>query len=205
MQNQKKSNQVGQGLVRHSLGDGGGRAVGVVGARSLGHQFSDKVGLVVEDLLSRGFRVSTGGAIGADEYCLSRLVHIGYAGKGTIYAPWKDFSGFPAKVRALVRQFKQYGGSILWGDASGREEYPVIRTALLARNLRLIEACHGITAFLHGESRGSLFTLRKAVSARLPIVVFAFDRALPEFPEVRWKALKCGGCWEGGFKAVYLK
>ncbi len=183
----------------------GPRIVGVIGSRSLPLQYAEHVGAVVEDLLSRKNQIASGGAVGADEYCLAYLVHIGEADKATVYSPWSTYEGFPVKVRVLSRQFKEYGGSIVWGSLRGQEEYAVVRAGLLERNLRLIDAVTGIVAFLHGDSNGTLFTLRKALSAHLPVVIFCIDRRLPEFPNIKWKPLICGGCWEGAYKAVYLK
>ena len=179
--------------------------IGVIGSRSLPSSNSILVGSVVEDLLKRKCHIASGGAIGADEYCLSQLVHLGESSKGTLYSPWCTYEGFPVKVRALTRQFKQYGGSVIWGGLQGKEEYSIVRTGLLQRNMRLIEAVSGVVAFLHGESKGSLFTIRKALAGQLPVVVFCSECSLPEFPNIKWKPLRCGGCWEGAYKAVYLK
>ena len=179
--------------------------IGVIGSRSLPASQAELVGAVVEDLLKRKFQLASGGAVGTDEYCLAYLVHVGEADKGTLYSPWNTYEGFPVKVRSLTRQFKEYGGSVIWGNLRGKEEYSVVRTGLLQRNLRLIEAVSGIVAFLYGESRGSLFTIRKALGEHLPVVIFCLDTPLPEFPNIKWKPLRCGGCWEGAYKAVYLK
>lgn len=193
--------------------------VGVIGSRSLPIRHAEHVGAVVEDLLKRKFQIASGGAVGTDEYCMAYLVHVGEADKGTLYSPWSTYEGFPVKVRALTRQFKEYGGSIVWGSLQGKEEYAVVRTGLLQRNLRLIEAVSGIVAFLYGESRGSLFTIRKALGEHLPVVIFpssssqgfdyaeasCIDTPLPEFKNIKWKPLRCGGCWDGAYKAVYLK
>jgi len=179
--------------------------IGVIGSRSLPCTAEELVLQVTENLLHRGFRLSSGGAVGADQYCLSAIVHLGECEKSTIYTPWNGYEGFPVKIRALTRQFKEYGGAIVWGTLRGKEEYPVVRTGLLQRNVRLIEAVDGIVAFLHGESNGSLFTIRKALAEHMPVVIFCFERELPEFKNIKWTALKCGGCWEGAYKAVYLK
>jgi hypothetical protein len=182
------------------------RYIGVIGSRSLPHHISDQVGDIVEDLLARGFNISTGGAVGADEFALARVIHIGLANRATLFSPWKDYSAFPVKVRAMVRQFKdEYQGSILWGNSYGKESYSIIRSALLQRNVRLIEASYGIVAFLHGESRGSMFTLMRAIQHHMPVVVFPIDRELPNIPAVKWRPIRCGGCWDKAFKAVYLK
>lgn len=181
------------------------KVIGVIGSRSLPTGWAERVGAVTEDLLGRGCNIASGGAVGTDEYCVSHLVHIGESSRGALYAPWSTYEGFPVKVRALTRQFKDYGGAIIWGCLRGQEEYAVVRTGLLQRNMRLIEAVTGVVAFLYGESRGTLFTLRKALAAHLPVVIFCVERELPEFANIKWKPLRCGGCWDGAFKAVYLR
>ncbi len=181
------------------------KLVGVIGSRSLPLEWAERVGSVTEDLLGRGCNIASGGAVGTDEFCLSHLVHIGESARGTLYSPWSTYEGFPVKVRALTRQFKDYGGSVVWGTVRGQEEYTIVRTALLQRNMRLIDAVTGVVAFLFGESRGTLFTLRKALAAHLSVVIFCVGCPLPEFPNIKWKPLICGGCWDGAYKAVYLK
>ncbi len=181
------------------------KLVGVIGSRSLPFEWAERVGSVTEDLLGRGCNIASGGAVGTDEFCLSHLVHVGESARGTLYSPWSTYEGFPVKVRALTRQFKDYGGVVVWGTVRGQEEYAIVRTALLQRNMRLIDAVTGIVAFLHGESRGTLFTLRKALAAHLSVVIFSVGCPLPEFPNIKWKPLICGGCWDTAYKAVYLR
>jgi hypothetical protein len=181
------------------------RYIGVIGSRSLPNNISEQVGEIVEDLLDRGFNISTGGAVGADEFCVAHLVHIGLADRATIFAPWKEYGGFPNKVRSLVRQFREYKGAIIWGPSSGNEAYSLVRAALLQRNVRLLEASYGVVAFLHGESKGSLFTISRAIKRHMPLVIFPIDRDLPKIPSVKWVPIRCGGCWEGSYKAVYLR
>ena len=81
----------------------------------------------------------------------------------------------------------------------------MVKMALLMRNEKLVEACYGLVAFINPSSKGSLFTIKKAIKKHIPIVVFPFDCSLPENPSVKWVALRCGGVWEGAFKSVYLK
>lgn len=182
------------------------RSVGVVGSRSLDFTWAEKVGDVTEDLLGRGYRIASGGAIGADQYVIERLLRIGESSKATVFSAWKHFGGFPAKVRAMHRQFREYGGSLIWGLSSGREPLPVVRSALLQRNARLIDACYGLVVFLKPNSKGSVFTLSKAIKARLIVVVFPADGCvLPEFSAVKWREIKCGGCWSGAWKACYTR
>jgi predicted Rossmann fold nucleotide-binding protein DprA/Smf involved in DNA uptake len=181
------------------------RCIGVIGSRSLPPEVSGKVGDVTEDLLDRGFHIATGGAVGTDSFCLSRLLEIGVADKATIHTAWGSYKRFPVETRADVRRFRDTGGHILWGNINGDTDYSTVRAGLLARNVRLVDACHGIVAFLYGDSSGTLFTVSRAIQLKMPIVIFAINRELPVFPSVRWKPLLCGGCWEGGLKAVYVK
>jgi len=181
------------------------RSIGLIGSRSLPSQYADKVGDVVDDLLGRGFHIASGGAVGADQYAIERLLRLGMCDHGTIYTPWKYYAGFPATVRAMTRQFKEFGGSIIWGLVGGKESAVVIKTALLQRNVRLVDACHGLTVFLSPDSRGSIYSIKQAVKRHMPLVVFPMDCELPDIPSVKWKALRCGGIWDGSFKSVYLK
>ena len=179
------------------------RIVGVVGARSLSYQYADHVGQVVDDLLTRGNHIATGGAIGTDEYVLCRLLRYGHSDHCTVFAAWKGFDGFPSKVRAAVRQFKDYGGHIVWGPAAKSE--PMVKTALLMRNVRLVDACYGLVAFITPDSRGTIFTIKKAAAKQKPIVIFALNCDAPDIPNVKWIPLRCGGMWEGAVKAVYTR
>ena len=181
------------------------KSVGVVGSRSLPYALADKVGLITEDLVKRNYHIATGGAIGADQFVIERLLRLGLSDHCTVYSPWQNYAGFPVKVRAMMRQFKDYGGHLLWGEVGGNEPHHLIKMGLLLRNQRLVSACYGLVAFIDGQSRGSIFTIQKAAQKRLTIVVFPHDCHLPEIDFVKWVPLKCGGCWDGGFKAVYLK
>ena len=181
------------------------RNVGVVGARSLSTKYAEKIGRIVEALINHGFHIATGGALGTDDYVLSQLIAKERFDRGVIFSAWNTFKGFPVKVRKSVRTFHDFGGSIIWGDSTGAEHPSAIKMALLHRNVRLVDACEGITAFLTEQSRGTFFTVKKAVEKRKKLVVFPIDRELPGFQVVKWVPLKCGGIWDGAVKAVYLR
>ncbi|MFC1771513.1 DNA-processing protein DprA [Candidatus Margulisiibacteriota bacterium] len=181
------------------------RNIGVIGSRSLPFACADKVGQVVDDLLGRGFNIASGGALGTDQFCLERLISSDNASKCSIFSAWKNYAGFPVKVRPFVREARQNGATLFWGWAQGKEPHSIIRLALLKRNENLVEACYGLVAFITAGSKGSIFTITKAVKAHLPLVVFPVNCELPRFTNVKWIPLRCGGCWENGFKAVYLK
>ncbi|NBV82973.1 hypothetical protein EBR57_02480 [bacterium] len=88
--------------------------------------------------------ISNFAPIGTDEFALCRLLRTGHADNCTVFAAWKGYEGFPAKVRASIRQFKEYGGHIVWGPAGKNEA--LVKTALLMRNIRLVDACYGLVA-----------------------------------------------------------
>jgi len=181
------------------------RNIGVIGSRSLPFEYADKVGNLVDDLVARGFHIASGGAIGADQYCLERVVSSHSADKCTIFSAWQNYAGFPVKVRPYVREARSAGASIMWGFAQGKEPHSIIRLALLKRNEKLVQACYGILAFLMPGSRGTLYTITKAIQSRLPVVIVPIGTELPSFPNIKWVALRCGGVWEGAFKSVYLQ
>jgi len=146
------------------------RLVGVVGSRSLPVSFAPLVDRVVSSFLSRGYSVASGGAAGADSLALSAVLRSGSASRGFIYSAWSSVSGFPSSVRPDVERFIAAGGQVVWGSASVGSTRSV--AALLGRNRRLVSACSVVVAFLHGPSRGSLYTIRHAVSRGIPVVVF---------------------------------
>lgn len=148
------------------------RLVGVVGSRSLPVRFAPLVSSVVSLFLSRGFGVASGGAMGADHFALSALLSSGSSSRGVVYSAWSSVSGFPSSVRADAERFIGSGGSVVWGSASSGCARPVAVSALLRRNERLVSSCSVIVAFLHGPSRGSLYTIRHAVSCGVPVIVF---------------------------------
>jgi predicted Rossmann fold nucleotide-binding protein DprA/Smf involved in DNA uptake len=148
------------------------RLVGVVGSRSLPASFTPLVSSVVAFFLSRGFRVGSGGALGADSFALHALLQQGAGSRGVVFSAWSSSSGFPASVRPQVAQFLASGGQVVWGPASPGTPRLQAVSALLGRNQRLVSACSVLVAFLHGSSRGTLFTVRQAVASGVPVVVF---------------------------------
>lgn len=179
------------------------KIIGVVGSRALPYTHAEWVGEIVDYLISKGHRLATGGAMGTDEYVLCRLLRTGHSDLCSIFSAFRGYEGFPSKVRAAVRQFKDYGGHIVWGPSA--KDDPLVRTALLMRNVRLVEACYGLVAFVTPDSRGTVFTIQKAAAKRLSLVVFPIGCEAPDLPHVKWVPLRCGGMWEGAVKAVYLQ
>lgn len=181
------------------------RSIGVIGSRRLPMALAEQVGDVVEDLIGRNYHIASGGAVGADQFVIERLLRIGLSSHCTVYTPWKTYESFPKPIQAMTRQFKDDGGHILWGMVFSNQSPGLVKANLLLRNQRIVEACYGTVAFIDAQSSGSVFTIRKTASKRMPLVVFPLNCPLPQISFVKWVPLRCGGCWEGGFKAVYLK
>ena len=146
--------------------------VGVVGSRSLPASYAPFVSAVVSAFLASGFRVGSGGALGADQFALSALVEQGASASGVVYSAWQSDSGFPAPVRPTVARFQAAGGQVVWGQARSGGPRQQVVSALLGRNRLLVSQCSVLVAFLHGESRGSRYTVRQAQARGIPVIVF---------------------------------
>ena len=148
------------------------RLADVIGSRSLPASFAPLVSRVVSLLLSRGYGIASGGAVGADSFALEAVLQQGAASRGIIHSAWASASGFPSSVQPQVSRFLASGGQVIWGPASPSQPRSVVVSALLGRNRRLVSASSVIVAFLHGQSRGSLYTVRQAVEQGIPVIVF---------------------------------
>jgi len=148
------------------------RLVGVVGSRSLPASFSPLVSSLVSLLVEHGYGVASGGASGADAFALSALLQQGAAPRSVLFSAWPLVSGFPVAVRPQVSQFLASGGRVVWGSVSPGSSRHAVVSGLFARSRQLISASCGLVAFLHGPSRGTLFTVRQALSQGIPVIVF---------------------------------
>jgi predicted Rossmann fold nucleotide-binding protein DprA/Smf involved in DNA uptake len=148
------------------------RLAGVVGSRSLPASFAPLVSHVVSLLLSRGYSIASGGALGADSFALEAVIQQGASARGIIYSAWASASGFPSSVQPQVSRFLASGGQVVWGSCPVGASRQEAVSALLGRNRRLVSASSVIVAFLHGSSRGSLYTVRQAVEQGVPVIVF---------------------------------
>jgi len=80
----------------------------------------------------------------------------------------------PSSVEGLLRapRFFATGGQVVWGSVSPGSSRHAVVSGLFARSRALVSASCCLAAFLHGPSRGTLFTVRHAVSRGLPVLVF---------------------------------
>jgi len=148
------------------------RLVGVVGSRSLPAPFAPLVSSLVSLLLDHGFGVASGGALGADALALAALLGHGGAPRSVLFSAWPSASGFPLAVRPQVACFLSAGGQVVWGSVGSGSSRSAVIAGLFSRSRQLVSASCGLVAFLHGPSRGTLFTVRHALSQGIPVIVF---------------------------------
>jgi hypothetical protein len=172
--------------------------VAIIGSRALPVAYAEKVQGVVGGFLARGYRVCHGGAMGADHFVLQALLNLQAAQKGILFPAWESVAGFPLAVRPDVEKYLAVAGgcfppTISLGARFGGASLPqhLARKALLMRNVAMVNAANILVAFLHGESRGSSFTIKKACEKGLRVlVVLSGSTQIPQIPGGRWVALQ---------------
>ena len=179
--------------------------IGVIGARALPEIHQNLVEELVQYLLGRGHIVAHGGALGADHYVLKALLAHNGVNRSVLYAAWQQAASFPKAVQPDVAQFMQLGGKVVWGGGEGGMPYPAVAAALLARNVRLVSQCHGLVAFLHGKSKGTLSTVAQAQKRKIPIILFPLSDHidLPQQKGMRWYPITLSGLFAGALKSMY--
>ncbi|MDR2409345.1 MAG: DNA-processing protein DprA [Bacteroidales bacterium] len=146
--------------------------VGIVGARILPESFRGQVADVVQYLLDKGYRIHSGGAIGADLFALQSVIDCGAYSRAVIFSAWSGVSGFPRIVQPYIQQYIHHGGQVSWGVVQPHSSRRMVVDGLLLRNSRLVRASCGLVAFLYGESRGTCGTIKQAVRRGIKVVVF---------------------------------
>ena len=152
-----------------------GKYIGIVGSRKLPENFRFHVREVVSYLLAKDCYINSGGAIGADSHAIAALLRTGKAYRGIIYSAWSYFSGFPYSVRREIGEFVKRGGRIDWGVVQPDATRQEVIAGLLERNRRLVKNSDALIAYLYGESRGTIYTIKQATKKNFPIVVFICD------------------------------
>lgn len=104
-----------------------------------------------------------------------------------------------------VAQYLNLGGKVSWGGGESGMPYPAVAAALLARNARLVTQCHGLVAFLHGKSKGTLSAVAQAQKLKIPIILFPLSDHidLPQQKGMRWYPIAMSGLFAGALKAMY--
>ena len=141
--------------------------------------------------MGRGFQIHSGGALGADQFALEAVLALCAFDKAVIFSPWSLASGFPRSVQQSIHRLLAYGGRVDWSFVQPGSGRGVVVSGLLARNQRLVSASSGIVAFLYGDSRGTLRTVRQAIEQGLRVVVFVCGggASLPQVSGGRWVRL----------------
>jgi len=179
------------------------KIIGLVGSRTLTHKYKVLVFNVVKTLLNQNYNIATGGAAGADLYSIESLLELNHAQSGIIYSAWQGLNHFPKNVMPIVSKFNEKGGKIVWGKATSLQNYIQIRNALLSRNENLVNNSQGLVAFINAKSRGSIFTIKKAINKKIPVVIFPINASLPNLKGINWLNSNKNH-FEGSFKVHYL-
>ena len=74
------------------------KSVGVIGSRSLPFTVASQVGDIVQDLLGRHYHIATGGAVGADQFVIEKLLRLGVSERCTVYSPWQNYASLKIMV-----------------------------------------------------------------------------------------------------------
>ena len=151
------------------------KSIGIVGSRKLPDNFRFHVRKVVARLLAEDCYINSGGAIGADSFVVSALLRMGKSYRGVIYSAWSFFSGFPFSVRQDIGEFAKKGGRIDWGAVQPDATRQEVIAGLLGRNRKLVENSEALIAYLYGESRGSIYTIKEAAKKSIPVIIFICD------------------------------
>ncbi|HOH73587.1 MAG TPA: DNA-processing protein DprA [Syntrophales bacterium] len=177
----------------------------VIGSRHLPSSWESWVDAVVGLLLSRGHRICSGGAVGADFFVLRSLVSRGSSAcqGSSVFLPG-DLSLVPAPCALWLDRFLGLGGQVIEGSASESSARRDYVRALLIRNCSIVRASAGVVAFVSGCSEGSWFTVFQAVRRGRPVVVFPVDvrECLRQFSAGHW--LPCR-CLAGAYVFTYFK
>jgi len=179
------------------------KIIGLVGSRTINHKYKVLVFKVVKILLNQNFSIATGGALGVDLWCLEALLHYKQAHSGVIYSAWQGLNHFPKKVLPLAYKLNEKSGKFVWGSATPSQNYIQIRNALLRRNENLVNSSQGLVAFINEKSRGSIYTIKKAIKKKILVVIFPINASLPKLKGVNWLSSNKKH-FEGAFKAHYL-
>jgi len=145
--------------------------VAIIGSRMLPIVYKEKMREVIKQLLEKGYDIASGGALGADEYALESLLELGAAKRGVTFSAWTGFVGFPFSVQPQIREFAKQGGRIIWGTARPHSPRPEIVAGLLGRNRKLVESCCALIAYPFGESRGTMYTIKRAEEKGIPVKI----------------------------------
>ena len=160
-----------------------------------------RVKSIVLYLLSRGYGIGSGGAIGVDLLALKALVNSHQCSSSVVHLP-SSISCAPPSVLPWLQRFSYPGGRVIEGQASASSLRSAFISALFARSRSLVEGAGGVIAFTCGPSNGSWFTCRHAVGLGLKVVIFpvAGTSGLSIIGPGHWAPLS--GLWSGGFQWV---
>jgi hypothetical protein len=177
------------------------KLVAIVGSRKLPPSWAGRVSRVVADIVRRGCRIGSGGAMGADLFALQAVVGLGReACRGSrVFLPGSVMQA-PSASRDWLLKFEKLGGSVIEGPVAGqattRSDYI---SALFWRTVELVNASSGVVAFISGPSNGTWFTCEHAARSGKHVVLFSADgvRSIHSLGCGCWKPV---GAWQEAYR-----
>lgn len=177
----------------------------VVGSRSLPQSWAGHVAAVTTTLIENGWKIVSGGAVGADHMALQAVVEAGRAQDMRVYLPAR-LKDAPPKVRPLLQRLVEDGGRAIQGTLYSHPDHRVYIQALFNRTRQMIADSQAVVAYLApGSSNGTRFTICQAISRGIPVTVFTTGRV--ELPELaawpgRWEKVPGSGFWSAAYRWV---
>jgi hypothetical protein len=177
------------------------KLVDVVGSRKLPASWAIRVSQVVTNLVHRGCRIGTGGALGADLFALKAVIDLGreVCEGSRVFLPG-SVTQAPSVCREHLLQFEALGGNIVPGPVAGKAATrSAYLGALFERSTELVRASSGVVAFIAGESKGTWFTCEQAARLGKQIVLFTADgaRSIHSLGCGHWAPVRS---WDGAWR-----
>lgn len=184
---------------------GGRRFCAVVGSRHLPQSWASHVRQVVNSLLANGWRITSGGAVGADLFALQAVVAAHEAHRMKVFLPAR-VADAPQAVQPVLARFIVRGGQVVPGTLYSSPDKRTYIRGLFRRSTAMVDRSQAVVAYLApGKSHGTLFTITHAIRRGIPVTVFVAGSAqLPNPAGVsgKWEQLTRPGLWQGAWRWV---
>ena len=177
----------------------------VVGSRSLPQSWAGHVAAVTTTLIENGWKIVSGGAVGADHMALQAVVETGHSRDMRVYLPARVEDAPPA-VQPTLKALAEQGGRLVLGSLFSHPDHKIYIQALFRRTRQMVADSQAVVAYLApGKSSGTRFTICQAISRGIPVTVFTTGHVqLPEpgdWPG-SWEKVPGSGFWSRAYRWV---
>lgn len=134
---------------------------------------------VVFWILSQGFGIASGGALGADLHALHAVILAGKEAcqKSAVYLP-ATLTDAPKACQGAIQRFLALGGQVF----EGLPGFAISK--LFVRNEKLVKNSLGVFAFFEGESKGTLHACKCSFPQKKPLFIFPDFSESEDMPEL---------------------